>query len=305
MEDEGKLQSFTRPLPGYEAGRRVPVNVTIPAGAHEYKSTLLSPPLPELRSTTSDLPLRKPKWNSPERRGKTASDRPMPVPPAGLESPGRMILGNSYSPVKTPRSPMTSDFGVIGDGRSQASSQRPDRHLLQIQATPKRQSSSQKSAFLDKIIHPNLQASQNSEAAYTHGDGESSIGQCEDSGIVSGSVSEAILPVRRSQSYCNFNPWASNESDSAHTRRVSRPVIPLTPPFVNSDPKETSQELVTQPQPSSLRILDPSIPPIWKRGGPPFRKIRENRNQKKENSDDGLLGSRFDPENFTLPYGVG
>ena len=304
MEDEAKLESFTCPLPGYEAGRRVPVNVTIPGGAHEYKSTLLSPPLPELRSTTSDVPLRKPRWNSPERRGKTAPDRVMPFSPTGRKLSGKMALGNLPSPMTSPTSPTTSDFGVIGDGRSQALSQQQNRHLMQTQATPKRQSSSLKSAFLDKNFHPNLQVSSTSQAAYTPAEGESSISQCKDSGIVTSSTPEAISPIRRSQSYCNSNPWASNEPDSAHMRRVSKPVVPLISSFVKPHPEETSQDLVTRQNPPPTRILDSSIPPIWRRGGPPFTVIRENWGQKAKSPDDMLLGSRFDPESFTLPYGV-
>lgn len=303
MEDEAKLQFFTHPLPGYEAGRRVPVNVTITGSAHEYKSTLLSPPLPELRSTTSDVPLRKPKWDSPEKRGKTASDRAMLVPHTSRELLGKMALENSYSPVKIPRSPTTSDFGVIGDGRSQASSQQQNRHLVPIQATLRGQSFSQKSAFLDPLVRRNLQTSPNSQAAKTYGDGESFICQCEDSDTMTALVPETIQPVRRSRSYSNSNPWASNESDSAFMRRVSRPVVPLTSSVVNPHPEEKSRELVTQSKSPTARILDHSVPPVWKRGGPPFTVIRENPNQKKSVSD-GLFGSRFDPESFAFPTGV-
>lgn len=305
MEDEARLQSFTRPLPGYEAGRRVSVNVTIPGGAHEYKSTLLSPPLPQLRSTTSDLTLRKPQWDNGERRGITASDLVMPVSPTNCKLSGRMVWENSHSPVNTPRSPTTHGFGVIGDGRSQASSQQQSQHLLQTQVTANRQSSSQKSAFLDNIIHPNVQSWPISQAFYTRGEVESSISsQYEDSSIVTGSVSDAISPIRRSRSDCNSNPWAPNEPDSAHTRRVSRPVVPLTLPFVSSDPEETSHEPITQWNSLPARISHPSIPPVWRRERPPLTVIRENRGQKVENLNDGLPGSRFDPDSFTLPFGV-
>lgn len=304
MEDETRLQSFTRTLPGYEAGRRVSVNVTMPGDAHEYKSTLLSPPIPELRSTTSDLTLRKPKWTSCERRGKTTSDRVISISPASRKLSGTMVLENSHSPVETPRSPTTNDFGVIGDGRSLTSSQQQSRHLMQTQATPNRQSSSQVSAFLDKIMHPNIQFWPTSQAVYTHGEAEPSVSQWEDSSIVTGSVPEAIPPIRRSRSYCNPNLRVSNEPDSAHTRRVSRPVVPLTSSFVNSDPEEASQELVTQQNPPLARILNPSITPIWRRRGPPFTVIDKNRGQKGKNPDDGLLGYRFDPESFALPFGV-
>ena len=304
MEDETRLQSFTRPLPGYEAGRRVSVNVTIPGGAHEYKGTLLSPPLLQLRSTTSDLTLRKPKWDSCERRGITASDFVMPVSAANFKLSGRMVSENSHSPVNTPRSPATHDFGVIGDGRSQASSQQQSRHLPQTQATANGQSSSQNSAFVGNSIHPNIRFWSTSQALYIRGEVEPSISQYEDSSIVTASVSEAISPFRRSRSDCNSNPRASNEPDSAHTRRVSRPAVPLTLPLVNSGPEETSQELVTQQNPLPARILHPSIPPVWRRERPPLTAIRQNRGQKVENPSYGLLGSRFDPDSFTLPFGV-
>lgn len=280
------------------------MNVTIPGSAHEYKSTLLSPPLPELRSTTSDLPLRKPRWNSPERCDKTAPDRVTPVPPTSRKLLGRMALENVSSPVTTPTSPTASDLGAIGDGRSQALSQQQNRHLIQTQATPKRQSSSSKSAFLDNIFHPNLQVQPKSQAAYTQAEEESSISQCKDSGIVTSLMPEAISPIRRSRSYCNSNPWASNEPDPAHVRRVSKPVVPLTSSFVKPHPEKTSQDMVTRQNPSPTRISDPNIPPIWRRGGPPFTVIRENRGQKAKNPDDRLPGSRFDPESFTLPFGV-
>lgn len=298
MEDETRLRSFTSLLPGFEAGRRVSVNVTIPGGAHEYKSTLLSPPLPELRSTASDLTLRKPSWDSFERRGMTASDRVMPVSPATCKLTGRMILENSHSPMKQPRSPTINGFGVIGDGRSQASSQQQSRHSMQTQITANRQSPGQNSAFLENIIHPNLQFWPTPQPVYTRGKVESSVSQHEDSSIVTGSVSEAISPARRCRSYCTFDPQASNEHDSAHTRRVSRPAVPLTLSFASSDPEETSRELVTQQDPLPARILNPSMPPTWRRGR------RENQGQKGGNPDDRLAGSRFDPESFTLPFGV-
>lgn len=305
MEDEAKLQFFTSPLPGYEAGRRVPVNVVI-AGAHEFKSTLLPPPFPELRTTTSDVPLRKPKWDSPEKCGEMASDRAMHVPLPARELSGRLALGNPYSPVKIPRSTTACNFGVIGDGRLQASSQQQNRHLVQIQATPDRQSLSQKSAFLDSLVHPNLPVWPNSKATDTYGDGESCISQCEDLGIVLASVPEVIPPVRRSRSFSNSNPSASSDSDSAFIRRVSRPVDSLTSLFANPHREENSQELVAQPKPPPATILNPSVPPIWKRGGPPFMAIRKNPNQEVtvKKSRDGLVGSRFDPESLTLPFGV-
>ena len=303
MEDEAKLKFFTRPLPGYEAGRRVPVNVVISGGPNEFKSTLLSPPLPELRSTTSDVTLRKPRWDSPERRDKTASDRAMPAPSTNRELSGSMALGNSFSLVDIPRSPSTSDFGVIGDGRSQASSQQQNRHLVPIQSRPKNQSPRPMWSFLDPLVHPNLQASPNLKAAYAHGDAESSISQCEDSDIVTASILEAIPPVRRSRSYCNFNPWASDDSDFAVMRRVSRPVAPLTSSSVNLHPEETGDDFIAQPKLPPARILITSVPHIWKRGGPPYTAISGKRNPEKKSSD-GLSSSRFDPESFTLPSGV-
>lgn len=300
--DEAKLQFFTRPLPGYEAGRQVPVNVTITGGAHERKSTLLSP-LSELRFTTSDVPLRKTKSDNSETGGIMASDQAMSVPFTSRKLSDAMTLGNSYSHVKIPRSSTTNDFGVIGDGRSQASSQQQNRRLVQIQATPKRQPNSQMPASLESLAHPNLQASPNSKAADTDGDEELSDSKCEGLGTPSASAPEAIAPVRPSRSYSSSNPWASNNTDTVFLGRVSRPIDPLTSSSVNQIPEKNYKEMISQPKPPPARILNPSVPDIWRRGGSPFTALHENRNQ--ENSiSDGLLGSRFDPETFALPSGV-
>lgn len=303
MEDEAKLKFFTGTLPGHEAGRRVPVNVVI-AGSHELKSTSLSPPFPKLRITTSDVSLRKSKWDGPERCSQMTLDWALRVPPPSHELSGNLVVGNPHSAMKTPRPTATSNFGVIGDGRFQASSHQKNRPLVQSQATPNGQSLGQKLTVLDSATQPNLQARPISKGAETCNGGESFISQCEDSDFLSASVPETTPPVRRSRSFSNSIPWASSESDSAYLRRVSKPVISLTASLASRDLEETSQPLAAQSRLQQARsALDPSVPPCWTRGGPPFTAIHSHQNQN-VTAKQWLSGSRFDPESFTLPFGV-
>lgn len=305
MEDEAKLQFFTGPLPGYEAGRRVPVNVMI-AGADHLKSTLLSPPIPELRTTTSDTPLRNPQWGAPENRGEMVSDDALQVNAPNRELLRNLALGHSakYCLHKIP--PMrtkTCDFGVIGDGRSTTSSRQNNEHLAKAQANPSRLSIGRMSPFLDSPVHPDLQAWPIPKESNACVGREPFISQPEASGIMPAMVSEALPHGRRSRSVSISNPRLSSDSKTAILGRVSRPVISLTASCANKL-EETSQQLVSQPSsPPSGILIDPNVPPVWKRGGPSFATVRSQSNQvviPRRSSD----GSRFDPDTFTLPFGV-
>ncbi len=299
MEDEVKLQFFTGPLPGYEAGRRVPVNVVV-GGAHENKSTLLPPPFPELRTTTSDVPLRKPKWASSEKHVEMPANRPLQVPISNSNPLRNLALQNSDCRETTMPGGVTTSFhGVIGDGRSLASSLNNKGHLLKVQATPSRQSFSQTSLFSETSIHRSVQLSQLLKATDTHGFSDSSIGQHE--------VSETVPRVPRSRSFTYSNPSVLNDTDATVPRRVSKPVFSLTASLAKQRLDETTKQLAARPSPLPATATVNSIaPPVWKRGGLPFTAIpsKPSENVIPKNNSDGLFGSRFDPENFSLPFGV-
>jgi hypothetical protein len=309
MEDEVKLQFFTGPLPGYEAGRRVPVNVTI-ADARNLKGTLLSPPIPELRTTTSDIPLQNPQWGGPEKRGEMGSNRVLQVAIPNRELSRNLTLGHStkYCLEKSPpKRTTTCDFGVIGDGRSTASSQQKYGHPAQGQANPNRLSNDRMSPFLDSLVHLEHQAWPMPKETNAYVGRGSSTGQPEASGIMPATVSEALPHRRRSRSFSSSNPRLSSDSKTTTMRRVSRPVVSLTASCANQGLEETSQRLASQPSsPPARNSMDPNIPPVWKRGGPSITTICSQPNQdvtSKRNSDE-LFGSRFDPDTFTLPFGV-
>lgn len=306
MEDEAKLRFFTGPLPGWEAGRRVPVNVII-EGAREGRSTFLSPPLLQLRTTTSEVPLRKSNWDSDEKGGEMVLDRAMQVPLVHGHLPGNFAHRYVPSPVETPRNTTTSNFGVIGDGRYEASSLQKDRHLVPIQPKLDRQSSNQQSNFSSRVAHLNPQAPPKLKEDDTGSAGDPFISQDKNLGMMSAPISGLTPPNRRSQSFGSGNPWASSDSDSLVLRRVSKPVVSLTASFTKQQLEETRQPWTAQTRPSLARsTIDFSTSPLWKRKGPSLAEIRPRESQivMMNTSPDGHFGSRFDPDTFSLPFGV-
>lgn len=104
------------------------MNVAI-VGSHELESISLSPPIPELRTTTSDVSLRKSDWDGPERHGEMTLDWAVGSPRPSRELSASSVVGNHHSPMKTSRTIATNNFGVIGDRRFRASAQQKNRLL--------------------------------------------------------------------------------------------------------------------------------------------------------------------------------
>ena len=249
------------------------MNVAV-AGAFERRNTLPSPPAPQRRTTKSAVSLQPPKCDHPEKWSVMASEWP-----AQLSQPNREISGNfaqraTHSAVGTPRSSAIGNVGVIGDGRYEASSQQKNRRQGPRQTGADGQSPCQKTAFLTSLVQPDIQICSTSLETDKYDAGDSSISRCKDLGMLSAPVHKSTLLALRSQSFNNSHAGAS-DSDSKASTRISKQVVPLTASLIEHQLEETNQQLTPESRPSpASSIMNSSLPPLWKRGGPSSTNIR-------------------------------
>jgi hypothetical protein len=98
-----------------------------------------------------------------------------------------------------------------------------------------------------------------------------------------------------------------NDTESTISKRVSKPVFSLTASLAKQSLDETTKQLAARPSPlPETTTVNSIVPPVWKRGGLPFTAIpsKKSENAIPKITSDGLFASRFDPENFSLPFGV-
>lgn len=287
LEDEVKLHSFTRTLPGYEAGIRVPVNLTVNAVHDNVRSPLPTPtsnklhdfgqhlPFRRLQVTRSDLKLRKPEWDKPRK------PRKMPFGPLQARMPNSRLLQdtvfeNSVSSF-VEASPSTSRpinlYGAVGEGRSPASSQiRPSGSSLnkpydQLEDDAGRSADHANLPSSNTVIHPNLRATPSPANIFSNHIRDSFVQELNPSETPSTIDPHLIWRSQRRGSWGGVNPTLSIDMSASVPKRICRPAIPTTLPFEPEDTDMVAQRLYNRTHlPLTSHVPDPIVSPVRKCG---------------------------------------